>query len=124
MKRQAEITRKTKETDIRIVLTLDGKGTGRINSGVPFLDHMLDLFAKHGLFDLTVKCKGDVHIDDHHTVEDIAICLGKAFTQALGADFDVRTREAWRLALQAVAAVMQEAATISGEVLPKPVERS
>jgi imidazoleglycerol-phosphate dehydratase len=84
MKRQAEITRKTKETDIQVRLTLDGKGTGRINSGVPFLDHMLDLFAKHGLFDLTVKCKGDTHIDDHHTVEDIAICLGKAFTQALG----------------------------------------
>lgn len=84
MKRQAEITRKTKETDIQVKLTLDGKGTGRINTGVPFLDHMLDLFAKHGLFDLTVKCKGDTHIDDHHTVEDIAICLGKAFTQALG----------------------------------------
>lgn len=84
MKRQAEITRKTKETDIQVKLTLDGKGTGSINSGVPFLDHMLDLFAKHGLFDLTVKCKGDTHIDDHHTVEDIAICLGKAFTQALG----------------------------------------
>jgi len=84
MKRQAEITRKTKETDIRVALTLDGKGAGRISSGVPFLDHMLELFAKHGLFDLTVKCKGDIHIDDHHTVEDIAICLGKAFTQALG----------------------------------------
>lgn len=84
MKRQAEITRKTKETDIRISLTLDGKGACRISSGVPFLDHMLELFAKHGLFDLQVKCKGDVHIDDHHTVEDVAICLGKAFSAALG----------------------------------------
>src|SRR6188768_2409771 len=84
MKRQAEIVRKTKETDIRVALTLDGKGSSRVNSGVPFLDHMLELFAKHGLFDLTVKCKGDVQIDDHHTVEDIAICLGRAFTAALG----------------------------------------
>ena len=84
MKRQAEITRKTKETDIRLRLILEGTGAARIKSGVPFLDHMLELFAKHGLFDLSVSCKGDVHIDDHHTVEDIAICLGKAFSEALG----------------------------------------
>ncbi len=84
MKRQAEITRKTKETDIRLRLTLEGTGASRIKSGVPFLDHMLELFAKHGLFDLSVSCKGDVDIDDHHTVEDIAICLGKAFSEALG----------------------------------------
>lgn len=84
MKRQAEITRKTKETDIRLRLILEGTGAGKIKSGVPFLDHMLELFAKHGLFDLSVSCKGDVHIDDHHTVEDIAICLGKAFSEALG----------------------------------------
>src|SRR4029079_10778298 len=84
MKRQAEIARKTKETDIHIALSLDGAGEGRMDTGIPFLDHMLELFAKHGLFDLEVRCKGDLHIDDHHTVEDIAISLGKAFTEALG----------------------------------------
>ncbi len=84
MNRHAEVERKTKETAIRVTLHLDGTGKGSIDSGVPFLNHMLELFAKHGLFDLAVTCKGDVHIDDHHTVEDIAICLGKAFTQALG----------------------------------------
>lgn len=84
MSRTAEITRTTKETDIRIALKLDGTGKSVINTGVPFLDHMLDLFARHGLFDLEVTCKGDLHIDDHHSVEDIAICLGQAFRQALG----------------------------------------
>ena len=82
--RTAEIHRKTKETDIRVSLALDGRGTARISTGVPFLDHMLELFAKHGLFDLEITCKGDLHIDDHHTVEDIAICLGAAFYSALG----------------------------------------
>ena len=82
--RAAEIRRKTKETDIRVSLTLDGRGMARISTGVPFLDHMLELFAKHGLFDLEVTCKGDLHIDDHHSVEDIAICLGEAFQSALG----------------------------------------
>src|SRR5213596_2105532 len=82
--RAAEIHRKTKETDIRVSLVLDGGGTARISTGVPFLDHMLELFAKHGLFDLEVTCKGDLHIDDHHSVEDIAICLGEAFHSALG----------------------------------------
>lgn len=82
--RQAEITRTTKETDIRIVLNLDGSGASKINSGIPFLDHMLDLFARHGLFDLELSCNGDTQIDDHHSVEDIAICLGQAFAQALG----------------------------------------
>ena len=84
MNRQAEIKRKTKETDIRVALNLDGAGTSRINTGIGFLDHMLELFARHGLFDLEVECQGDLHIDDHHSVEDIAICLGQAFAQALG----------------------------------------
>jgi imidazoleglycerol-phosphate dehydratase len=83
MNRQAEIKRQTKETDIQLVLKLDGAGASRINTGVPFLDHMLDLVARHGLFDLEVTCNGDVQIDDHHSVEDIAICLGQAFAQAL-----------------------------------------
>jgi imidazoleglycerol-phosphate dehydratase len=84
MSRQAEIKRTTKETDIHLKLDLDGSGRSQINTGVPFLDHMLELFARHGLFDLEVTCQGDLHIDDHHSVEDIAICLGQAFTQALG----------------------------------------
>ena len=84
MARQAEIKRTTKETDIAVTLNLNGSGQSSIATGVGFLDHMLDLFARHGLFDLTVTCKGDLHIDDHHTVEDIAITLGQAFAEALG----------------------------------------
>src|ERR1043165_73944 len=82
--RAAEGRRKTKETDVRVRLALDGAGTSQISTGVAFLDHMLELFARHGLFDLEVECRGDLHIDDHHSVEDIAITLGQAFTKALG----------------------------------------
>lgn len=82
--RVAQVARKTKETDVRIDLTLDGTGTARIDTGIPFLDHMLDLFSRHGLFDLDVECRGDLQIDDHHSVEDVAICLGQAFLQTLG----------------------------------------
>jgi imidazoleglycerol-phosphate dehydratase len=82
--RQAEIIRKTGETDIRIELELDGKGTCRINTGVGFLDHMLELFARHGRFNLQVACKGDTRVDDHHSTEDIGIALGQAFDRALG----------------------------------------
>lgn len=82
--RLAEVHRKTKETDVRIRLNLDGSGKSQISIGVPFLEHMLELFAKHGLFDLYVKCAGDLEIDDHHSVEDIAITLGQALAQALG----------------------------------------
>lgn len=82
--RQAEVNRKTGETDIRIRLNLDGTGKGVIDTGVGFLDHMLTLFARHGRFDLEVSCKGDTYVDDHHSVEDIGIALGKAFEQALG----------------------------------------
>lgn len=81
--RLADVRRKTKETDVRVKLNLDGSGKSQISIGVPFLEHMLELFAKHGLFDLYVKCDGDLHIDDHHSVEDIAITLGQALAQAL-----------------------------------------
>ena len=82
--REAEIIRKTGETDIRLRLYLDGKGDGEIDTGVGFLDHMLTLFARHGRFDLSVTCKGDTQVDDHHSVEDIGIALGQAFDLALG----------------------------------------
>ena len=81
--RQADIRRKTKETDVRVKLNLDGSGKSQIVIGVPFLEHMLELFAKHGLFDLELTCAGDLEIDDHHSVEDIAITLGQALAQAL-----------------------------------------
>lgn len=82
--RTASIKRTTAETDITLTLTVDGTGKSEIASGCGFLDHMLTLFAKHGRFDLTVTCQGDTHVDDHHTVEDIGICLGMAFKEALG----------------------------------------
>jgi len=82
--RQAEIIRKTGETDIRVMLELDGSGTCSIDTGVGFLDHMLELFARHGRFDLEVRCKGDTRVDDHHSTEDIGIALGQAFDKALG----------------------------------------
>lgn len=82
--RKAELSRKTAETDIRLSLELDGTGKSEAHTGCGFLDHMLTLFARHGRFDLTVTCKGDTWVDDHHTMEDIGICLGDAFSQALG----------------------------------------
>ena len=82
--RTANIARKTAETDISLTICLDGKGESDIQTGCGFLDHMLTLFAKHGRFDLTVRCVGDTYVDYHHTVEDIGICLGKAFYEALG----------------------------------------
>ena len=82
--RQSEINRKTGETEVRAALDLDGTGVYEIDTGVGFLDHMLELFAKHGRFNLTVTCKGDTQVDDHHSTEDIGIALGTAFEQALG----------------------------------------
>lgn len=82
--RTAEIRRTSKETEIQLSLNLDGNGKSSIQSGVGFLDHMLTLFASHGRFDLQLSCKGDIWVDDHHTVEDIAICLGDAVREALG----------------------------------------
>jgi imidazoleglycerol-phosphate dehydratase len=81
--RLADVRRKTKETDVRVKLNLDGSGKSQISIGLPFLEHMLELFAKQGLFDLQVICDGDLEIDDHHSVEDIAITLGQALAQAL-----------------------------------------
>ncbi|MFC1668350.1 imidazoleglycerol-phosphate dehydratase HisB [Chlamydiota bacterium] len=82
--RKADAVRKTKETDIQILLAIDGSGNASIDTGIGFFDHMLELFSKHGLFDLSIKCAGDIHVDEHHTVEDIGIVLGDAFRTALG----------------------------------------
>ena len=82
--RTADIQRKTAETDISLLLNLDGCGQSSIRTGCGFLDHMLTLFARHGQFDLTVRCEGDTYVDDHHSVEDVGICLGQAFRNALG----------------------------------------
>jgi imidazoleglycerol-phosphate dehydratase len=82
--RQVNVKRNTSETQIEIDLNLDGTGRADLQSGVPFLDHMLDQIARHGMVDLTVKAKGDTHIDDHHTVEDIGITLGQAIAKAVG----------------------------------------
>lgn len=84
MTRNASITRKTGETNIELSLNIDGSGETQLDTGVPFMNHMLDLFAKHGQFDLVVNAKGDTDVDDHHTTEDIAICLGQVFKEALG----------------------------------------
>lgn len=82
--RQADVTRNTSETKIQIAINLDGTGKAELASGVPFLDHMLDQIARHGMMDIEVNAKGDLHIDAHHTVEDIGITLGQAFAQAIG----------------------------------------
>ncbi|MEZ6118547.1 MAG: imidazoleglycerol-phosphate dehydratase HisB [Pirellulaceae bacterium] len=90
MARIGTIERETRETKISLELNLDGSGRSQINTGVGFLDHMLELFAKHGVFDLTVKADGDLHVDQHHTVEDTGICLGQALKQALGDKTGIR----------------------------------
>jgi imidazoleglycerol-phosphate dehydratase len=82
--RAASVSRRTAETDVAVSIALDGTGKAEIATGVGFFDHMLELFARHGLFDLTVKVTGDLHVDDHHTVEDTGLVLGQAFLQALG----------------------------------------
>jgi len=82
--RISEISRKTSETDIRLKLNIDGQGIGSIETGIGFFDHMLNLFTRHGLFDLELKALGDLHVDFHHTVEDVGLCLGTAFRQTIG----------------------------------------
>lgn len=88
--RSASCTRKTKETDITLSINLDGQGKNQIDTGIPFFDHMLDGFARHGLFDLEVKVKGDLEVDSHHTIEDTGIVLGQAITEALGDKAGIR----------------------------------
>ena len=84
MIRSAKVLRKTKETDISVEINIDGTGKSNLDSGIGFLDHMLEQISRHGLFDLTIKAHGDLHIDAHHTVEDIGITLGQAFNEAIG----------------------------------------
>lgn len=88
--RVASLSRKTAETDIAVSVGLDGTGTSTVRTGVGFLDHMLELFARHGLFDITVTCTGDLHVDQHHSVEDVGIALGQAFATALGEKRGIR----------------------------------
>ena len=110
--RTAEITRKTAETDIMLTLNLDGTGKSTVETGVGFLDHMLTLFAAHGKFDLDVTCKGDTYVDDHHSAEDIGICLGQAFQQALGDKRGITRYGSFLLPMDE--ALIQTAVDISG----------
>ncbi len=110
--RTAAIERKTKETQIEIELNIDGSGQGEIDTGMPFMDHMLGHIRQHGLFDLTIKASGDLQIDEHHTVEDIAITLAQALTQALGDKRGI-TRMGWAL-VPMDEALAQVAVDISG----------
>ena len=110
--RTAEIILKTAETDIMLTLDLDGNGVSQIKTGVGFLDHMLTLFAAHGKFDLTVKCQGDTYVDDHHSAEDIGICLGKAFSEALGEKRGITRYGSFLLPMDE--ALIQTAVDISG----------
>lgn len=110
--RTADIARKTNETDITLSLTLDGRGTYRVDTGCGFLNHMLELFARHGRFDLAVTCRGDIQVDDHHTVEDVGIALGQAFAKALGDRRGIRRYGQWLLPMDEALALT--AADISG----------
>ena len=113
--RTAEILRKTAETDIRLSLNLDGTGKSTVKTGVGFLDHMLTLFAAHGKFDLAVTCQGDTYVDDHHSAEDIGICLGKAFAEALGEKRGITRYGSFLLPMDEV--LIQTAVDISGRSL-------
>jgi len=109
--RTAAVTRETAETTIELTLAVDGDGDSEVDTGIGFYDHMLESFAKHGLFDLTVRCDGDLGIDDHHTVEDVAICLGEAFDEALGDKRAIRRYADRRVPLdEAVASVVVDVA--------------
>ena len=109
--RTAAVTRETSETTIELTLALDGDGESEVETGIGFYDHMLESFAKHGLFDVTVRCDGDLGVDDHHTVEDVAICLGEAFDEALGDKRGIRRYADRRVPLdEAVASVVVDVA--------------
>ena len=110
--REAQINRKTAETDIMLTLNLDGSGKSEIKTGVGFLDHMLTLFASHGRFDLTVTCNGDTWVDDHHSAEDIGICLGQAFAKTLGEKRGITRYGSFLLPMDE--ALIQTAVDISG----------
>ena len=110
--RTAQILRKTAETDIMLTLNLDGTGKSTVKTGVGFLDHMLTLFAAHGKFDLEVSCRGDTDVDDHHSAEDIGICLGQAFAQALGQKRGITRYGSFLLPMDE--ALIQTAVDISG----------
>ena len=110
--RTCEINRKTAETDIMLTLNLDGTGKSTIDTGIGFLNHMLTLFAAHGKFDLTVKCTGDTDVDDHHSAEDIGICLGQAFQSALGEKRGITRYGSFLLPMDE--ALIQTAVDISG----------
>ena len=127
MARTAEVTRKTGETDITVRLDLDGTGDCNIETGVPFFDHMLNAFGRHGLFDLTVRATGDTEVDDHHTVEDTGIVLGQAFAQALGDKAGIRRFS--DVAVPMDETLVMAAVDISGRGqaycdLPLPTERA
>ena len=109
--RTAAVSRETSETTIEVTLAIDGDGDAEVDTGIGFFDHMLAALAKHGLFDLTVRCDGDLEIDDHHTVEDVAICLGEAFAEALGDKRGIRRYADRRVPLdEAVASVVVDVA--------------
>ena len=113
-KRTASLHRKTKETDVRVKLNLDGKGRSKVSTGIPFLDHMLETLAKHGLFDLDLKAKGDLHIDAHHTNEDVGIVLGQAFKKALGDKKGIRRFADFRAPLDEALSGVRVSMDISG----------
>ena len=124
--RTQSVTRQTAETDIRLTLALDGKGTYQVDTGCGFLDHMLELFARHGCFDLTVSCKGDTQVDDHHTVEDVGIALGQALRAALGDKRGVARYGQWLLPMDEALALI--AVDLSGRGMlcfdaPIPTEK-
>ncbi len=114
MSRQATIERTTTETDVMVKLDIDGGGASKIETGVGFFDHMLTLFAKHGLFDLEIAAKGDLQVDGHHTVEDIGICLGQAFDQALGDKSGITRYGFWVLPMD------EALATVSIDISGRP----
>lgn len=117
MTRSATVTRETAETTVELSLVVDGDGVSNVDTGIGFLDHMLDSFAKHGLFDLEVRCDGDLHVDDHHTIEDVAISLGEAFDEALGDRAGIRRFADRKVPLdEAVASVVVD---VSGRPLFK-----